>query len=161
MIRRLFAGFSLFSAVALLAQPVKGFDRDGGAIRRMATRFAETWNAHDMEAMSALFTDDADFVNVAGMHWKGREQIRKEHARLHELQMKESTVTVRAVDVRFLKPDVALAHIEWKIEGDRDPDGTSRQPREGILSWVVTKRAGEWRIAAAQNTNLRTQGTNP
>jgi uncharacterized protein (TIGR02246 family) len=92
------------------------------------------------------------------MHWKGREQIRNEHARIHEMQMKESTLTIHAVSVRFLKPDVGLAHIEWGLQGDRDPDGTSRPPREGVTSWVVQKRGQDWLVAASHNTNIRTAG---
>jgi uncharacterized protein (TIGR02246 family) len=127
----------------------------------MATRFAETWNLHDMTAMAALFAEDADFVNVGGMHWKGRDQIRKEHARSHELQFKESVLTVENVSVRFLKPDVALAHIEWWMKGDRDPDGTSRPPREGVMSWVLVKRGGVWRVASSHNTNVRISAAPP
>jgi hypothetical protein len=29
----------------------------------------EAWNRHDMKAYSAQFTEDADFVNVVGMHF--------------------------------------------------------------------------------------------
>jgi uncharacterized protein (TIGR02246 family) len=127
----------------------------------MATRFAETWNQHDMTAMATLFAEDADFVNVVGMYWKGRDQIRQEHARLHGLQFKESVLTIRSVTVRFLNPDVALAHIKWALEGERDSDGTSRPRREGVMSWVVTKREGEWQIASSHNTNARPASTNP
>ena len=33
------------------------------------------WNAHDMAAMSEVFAPDAEWVNVVGMHWVGRDQI--------------------------------------------------------------------------------------
>jgi len=46
----------------------------------------------------------------------------------------------------FVKAPEALA-------GDRDPDGTPRPPREGVFTWVVKEREGEWRIRAAQNTH--------
>jgi uncharacterized protein (TIGR02246 family) len=153
--RRLLVVSAVFLAVPLFAGPKRVFNREEAAIRRMATRFAETWNQHDMTAMAALFAEDADFVNVAGMYWKGRDQIRQEHARLHGLQFKESVLTIRSVTVRFLNPDVALAHIKWALEGDRDSDGTSRPPREGVASWVVTKRDGEWQVASSHNTNAR------
>jgi hypothetical protein len=56
--------------------------------------------------------------------------------------------------VQFLKPDIALAHVAWAIGGDKDPDGTLRNPREGLFSWVLIKRDGNWLIRSAQNTNL-------
>jgi uncharacterized protein (TIGR02246 family) len=156
VIRRLAAASLVLLAVSLVGEPSrkKVFNRDEATIRRMATRFAETWNAHDMAVMAELFTEDADFVNVGGERLKGRERIRDAHAERHQMQFKESVLTVRSVGVRFLKPDVAVAHIEWKLEGDRDPGGTTRAPRQGLMSWVVTRDDGHWRIASAQNTNL-------
>jgi uncharacterized protein (TIGR02246 family) len=114
-----------------------------------------------MEAMAELFTEDADFVTVGGIRFKGRARIRDEHAKRHEMQFKESVVTVRSVDVRFLKPDVALVHVDWGMERDRDPDGTSRAPRNGVMSWVVVRQRDEWRIASAHNTNVREASTKP
>jgi hypothetical protein len=35
-----------------------------------------------------------------------------------------------------------------------DPDGTLRQPRGGVFTWIVVKQGSEWRLRAAQNTNL-------
>jgi uncharacterized protein (TIGR02246 family) len=161
MTRRLFAVAALALAVPLSAAPRKVINRDEGTIRRMATRSAETWNAHDMDAMAELFMEDADFVNVGGIRLKGRARIRDEHAKLHEMQFKDSVLTLRSVDVRFLKPDVALVHIDWRMEGDRDPDGTSRAPRDGVMSWVVVRQRDDWRISSAHNTHVRGESTNP
>jgi len=41
----------------------------------LAEKFRVDWNSHDMDAMGQLLTADADFVNVIGMHMKGRAQI--------------------------------------------------------------------------------------
>jgi uncharacterized protein (TIGR02246 family) len=149
---------TLLAASSATAAPRRAAGGEDARIRRMAVRFAEAWNKHDMTEMASLFAGNADFVNVGGMHWKGREQIRNEHRRVHEMQMKDSTLTIRAVSVRFLKPDVGLAHIEWELQGDRDPDGTSRPPREGVMSWVVQKHGQNWLVASSQNTNIRVAG---
>jgi uncharacterized protein (TIGR02246 family) len=153
----------LLLGVALVAEPVKKrvFNREEATIRRTATRFAETWNAHDMDAMSELFAEYADFVDVGGARLKGRARIRDGHAKRHEMQFKESVLTVRSVDVRFLKPDVALVHVEWGMERDRDPDGTSRAPRNGVMSWVVVRQRDDWRIASSHNTNARAASITP
>jgi hypothetical protein len=44
-----------------LAQPP-----DEAQIRTIATSWESGWNAHDMKALFALITPDADFVNVGG-----------------------------------------------------------------------------------------------
>jgi uncharacterized protein (TIGR02246 family) len=40
---------------------------------------SDSWNSHDMANYAAQFTEDADFVNVVGMHWRGRQQIETMH----------------------------------------------------------------------------------
>jgi uncharacterized protein (TIGR02246 family) len=148
--------------IALLAGSVfartRAVNPEEAAVRRMATRFAETWNVHDLDAMADLFSDDADFVNVAGERLHGRLRIRDVHAQRHRMQFRDSVLTIKSVVVRFLEPDIAVAHIQWDLKGDRDADGTSRAPRQGLMSWVVTKRQGTWRIESAHNTNVRPAG---
>jgi uncharacterized protein (TIGR02246 family) len=126
---------------------------EAAKIRVIATSWERAWNTHDMKALGALFTSDADFVNVGGKHWKGRKEIEAEHT-LRLGQFGQSTWTTKAVTIQSLKDDVALVHVSWGIEGDKDPDGTQRKPREGLFTWVVIKQGGEWQIRAAQNTNL-------
>ena len=38
------------------------------------------WNSHDMSRFAACFAADADFVNVAGAWWHGREEIEERGA---------------------------------------------------------------------------------
>ena len=133
-----------------------GQESPEGANRAMAVAFEAAWNRHDMHAFGAMLTIDADWVNVAGVHWKGREEIEREHVARHAGPVfKDSVWTTRSVSVSILKPDLAVVHIEWSIREDRDPDGTPRQPREGVLSWVTVKDGSVWRIRAGHNTNKR------
>ena len=96
---------------------------DEEAVRKVVNEFAGTWNRHDMNAWGALFTPDADFVNVVGAHWKRRESIQLNTAFLHGAIpadsagdtlpksaygiFKKSNVTNKQIDVRFLRKDVA------------------------------------------------------
>ena len=36
-------------------------------IRALAVNWEQAWNKHDMKSLAALFTEDADFVNVCGV----------------------------------------------------------------------------------------------
>ena len=56
---------------------------DEEAVRKVVNEFPEAWNRHDMNAFGALFAPDADFVNVVGVRWKGREAIQMNHAFVH------------------------------------------------------------------------------
>ncbi len=49
-------------------------------ISSVLDRMMDVWQRHDMEGFGALFTDDADFVNIFGDWLKGRRQITEDHA---------------------------------------------------------------------------------
>jgi uncharacterized protein (TIGR02246 family) len=40
-----------------------------------ATAFAEAWNRHDAQGLAALFSPNANFVNVVGLWWKNRDGL--------------------------------------------------------------------------------------
>jgi uncharacterized protein (TIGR02246 family) len=109
-----------------------------------------------MKALAALVADDVDFITVAGNWRKNRKEFEEHHSnKRHEMQYNESVWTTKNIEVKFIRTDVAMAHVEWIIKGDKDPDGTPRKPRQGISTWVVEKQKGQWLIIATQNTNLR------
>lgn len=153
----------LLIVLTLIALPVaaqtKGNAEDQEAIKGIALKWQDSWNRHDMKALTALVAEDVDFITVAGNWRKNQKEFEEHHAnRRHEMQYKESVWTTNNMEVKFIRPDVAVAHVEWGIKGDKDPDGTPRQPRQGISTWVVEKRKGTWLIIATQNTNLREPG---
>ena len=61
-----------------VAQAGDGRDQDrGGSIANLAQRWAEAWNAHDAEAVAALFTPDGLFEDVPfGVVAHGTGEIR-------------------------------------------------------------------------------------
>jgi uncharacterized protein (TIGR02246 family) len=83
----------------------------------------------------------------------GREDFEKFHTRLLSGRFKEASLTPLQTTVRFLRPDMGVVHWSWKIEGDKNADGTARQPRNGMMTMVAEKRNGIWLVVVAQNTN--------
>jgi uncharacterized protein (TIGR02246 family) len=115
-------------------------------------RFAECWNAGDAESLAALFSPDADFVNVVGLWWRRREDIRNAHAYGFERIFGGSTMRWLRSRVRPLG-DVAVVHGLWELQGQRGPAGEAGAPRRGVLV-VVARRTGlGWEAVAAQNTD--------
>lgn len=119
----------------------------------LASHFETAWNAHDMEAFSRLFHEDATFVNRIGQYWRGREEIVRQHALIHASIYQDTTISNRVQDVDFLGEAVAIVHVRSTASfGPSMPHG----PREAStqLLYVATLRDGEWRIQAGQNVAL-------
>jgi uncharacterized protein (TIGR02246 family) len=140
--RMLVSAIILFAVV--IAEPLRSFgqSREEKEIRAVEMGLQEAWNHHDMKAWANLFTEDADFVNVAGWWWKGRGEIEKKHTEIHAYIFRDSTLTIGEIQTRFLTPEIAVVHIMWSLTGNRNPDGSDGQPRKGIFTQVLQKQNG-------------------
>jgi uncharacterized protein (TIGR02246 family) len=140
-------------AVCVICSPVVlGQPGDDTAIRQLQDRQADAWNRHDAAAYAKLFTTDGDVVNVLGWWWRGRQEIETKLAPAFASVFRDSKLTIADVQVRFLTPTVAIAHVRWTMEGAKAPPG-GPPPREGIQLQVLTRQADGWLIASFQNTN--------
>ncbi|MBZ9849367.1 SgcJ/EcaC family oxidoreductase [Mesorhizobium sp. CA14] len=120
----------------------------------IATAFADAWNRHDIGDFAALFSEDANFVNVVGMWWKNRAEIEAAHRATHETMFRDSRLQGVVSPVVELSPGVASVHYRWTLTGASAPDGSPAGTREGILLLVVKKEQSDWRIKVAQNTDI-------
>ena len=120
----------------------------------VASAVVEAWNRHDMKAFATHFTEDADFVNVLGMHFRGRPQIEAVHVDLHRTIFKNSNLRAASTTVRLVNDQVALAHIAWEMTGAEGlPGWNVPDLRKGMLSLVLVRTGDRWLITAAQNTD--------
>src|SRR2546425_11925395 len=116
---------------------------DENAIREIQSRWDDAWNRHDGKALSSLVAEDVRFINVEGIVLTGRGEFEALQTRTHAMQFRDSVRSVRGTDIKFITPDIAVAHVRWGMKGDKDPDGTPRQPRNGVMMQVVMKREGQ------------------
>jgi uncharacterized protein (TIGR02246 family) len=127
---------------------------DEEAVRKLPQAFCEAWAKHDGHELARIMAEDVDFVTVATTYLHGRADFEKFHTRLLSGRFKEANLTTLQTTARFLRPDIAVVHWSWKIEGDRNMDGSARQqPRYGMMTMVAEKRDGSWLVVVAQNTN--------
>jgi uncharacterized protein (TIGR02246 family) len=141
--------FFLASTSNVLAQS----KTDQEAVAKLPQDFCDAWAKHDGHELARIMADDVDFVTVATTYLHGRADFEAFHVRLLSGRFKDSSITVLKTTARFLRPDMAVVHWSWKIEGDRNPDGTLRQPRYGMMTLVAEKRDGHWLVIVGQNTN--------
>jgi uncharacterized protein (TIGR02246 family) len=130
---------------------------DRKAIEAQIDAFITSWNKHDFSDMKNYIADDCDFVNVVGMHWKGREEVQYAHQTFHQSVLKDTPMEKRSVAMRFLKPDIAIVHLLWHIGLVTIPPVTST-PRtkpdgdnDDLATIVFVKRKCIWFITANEN----------
>jgi uncharacterized protein (TIGR02246 family) len=137
------------------AQTTSTANTDEAAVRRIVRQVQDAWNAHDGKAFAAPFATDADYVVVNGMYAKGRDEIERGHTGIFTTIYKDSRNVATIKSVRFLRPDVAVAHVEWNLEFKMNGE---TQKGHAINTMVMTKDGGKWNIAAFQNTPIQPPG---
>ncbi|HEX3247020.1 MAG TPA: hypothetical protein VHX16_16565 [Chloroflexota bacterium] len=75
-------------------------------------------------------------------------------SRNHTTIFRESHLQTTSVDVRFPREDVAVVHATWVLSGERGFDGSALPPRNGLVTYLMTREPSGWEIAAFQNTNI-------
>jgi uncharacterized protein (TIGR02246 family) len=134
------------------AKTSKTVNQDETAIRQIVKSVEAGWNAHDGKAFAAPFASDADYVIVNGMHIKGRDAIEKGHIGIFTTVYKDSRNAATVKSVRFLRPDVAVVHVEWNLE--YGGNGETKKAR-AMNTMIMTKDNGKWSIAAFHNTPVQ------
>ena len=97
---------------------------DEEAVRKLPQSFCEAWERHDGHALARIMADDVDFVTVADVYLHGRADFEKFHVRLLSGRFKDSHTTLLQTTVRFLLPDMAVVHWSWRIDSDKNFDGS-------------------------------------
>lgn len=124
------------------------------AIRRLGRSWEHAWNIHDMPGLSALVAPDVDFIHAGGGWLGGRSVFEHYNAEIHATQFKASVFRVHGMAIRPLAADICVVHVNWGLSGDTNREGMTREPREGIFTWVVRRHDAAWLIEASHNTNI-------
>lgn len=123
-------------------------------MRKALASYEAAWNSHDMKALGKLFAEDAEFINVVGMHWRGRADIVAAHAAFHETMFKDTGLKTDAIALRPLSADVVIAVVTYTQDGFTTPSGQVMPKTQTKLSYVFVKTASEWKIAHGQNVRI-------
>ncbi|MGZ3264398.1 MAG: SgcJ/EcaC family oxidoreductase [Croceibacterium sp.] len=127
---------------------------DEASIRSLQQQQAVAWNDHEIASYAALFTADADVINVLGWQWHSRAELQQKLGAGFKSVFAKSRMSIGEVTVEFVKPDVAVAHVRWTMTGALSPTGSGNDaPEQGIQTQVLVKQGGSWKIKDFQNTN--------
>lgn len=156
----LLLGAVLAMTVDVVAQSPKADPPAGGAnalsvedekaIRKVVAGIEEAWNAHDMKAYGKLFREDAEFINVVGMHWRGREAIMVAHTAYHETLFKNHSIKTDDVQIRSLGSGHAIAVVTTTNDAFTTPTGVIPK-RQNRQTYMLVKDSDGWKIAHGHN----------
>ena len=115
--------------------------QDRAAIQAVVAGLAEAWGSY--------FAEDADFTAWFGLYLKGRDAIAASHQQIFDTVYKNTKVRLEIRSLRFLRPDVAVVHLNGSVVGEGEE--LSDEPHVVPVA-VLTKESGSWRLAVFQNT---------
>jgi uncharacterized protein (TIGR02246 family) len=147
-------GFAFLTLLILAVAPVclRAQDSraaDEAAIRESVKQLESGWNTKSGALFAKPFAEDADYVVINGMYIKGRKAIEMGHQQIFDTIYKDTMVKLEVKQIRFLRPEVAVAH----VNGHRDGP-TKDLTADAFLTLVLTKEKQGWTIAAFQNTQV-------
>ena len=116
--------------------------------------FIAAWDSRDGDQIAALFTPDADFVNVTGLWWHGRAAIAKPHDYALNSFFADSHLRAGRTETRPLGPDAAIVRSRLTLSGQTAPDGRTAGDRQTILTFVLQRQTDGWLAVSAQNTDV-------
>ena len=94
---------------------------DRNAITAIVSDMEAAWNSGDGQKFGAPFAADADFVTIRAEHFRGREAISSGHAAIFRTIYAGSVNQFTIESLRFLRPDVALVHVDAVLKAPAGP----------------------------------------
>ena len=89
----------------------------------------------------------------------GTAEIESGLASIFESRARSAKLETLDVSIRFIRPDVALAHVLNELSGLKSPSGELLPAHRELSIRVLVKDDGVWRVTAFHNTIVRPFGS--
>jgi uncharacterized protein (TIGR02246 family) len=137
------------SAMAAISDDLRG------KVEAVVSGWEAAWNAANMDAMWQLATDDVHWVNVVGMHWRGKAEVQQAHQTYFDMMFKNRTAKLDEIEsVEVLPGGAVVAVVRWSFGGFRQPDGAMRPPGKDRMSLVMAPRGNRLAIVHGANVHI-------
>ena len=138
--------------------PLPAVVSESEEVRKLFIELDNNWSGSDAKSLARLFAEDSDLVDTSVQRFHGRTNIEEHIADqlAHSLKGTNSSTTI--LTSTPLSPNLAVLEVRWQLKGGAQ--GEKPLTITGLR--LISRRAGSWRIAAAQDTIARTlQPVNP
>jgi uncharacterized protein (TIGR02246 family) len=123
-------------------------------VRSVTSSFFDAWNRHDVSAMAALYTQDAQVVNSLGLWWRGSPDVERGLGQMNAIG---PSLRPDSTWARLLTEDTALCIVDYTVGGFTRPGGQSVAEQKALSTFVMMKTGRGWLIAAAQTTAVNAE----
>jgi uncharacterized protein (TIGR02246 family) len=129
---------------------------DIAAVSAFPGRITAAWADHDADAFAELFTEDGTLILPNDVYLSSRAEIRSFMGQAFAGPYRGTQVTGTPLALKTLGDDAALIITRGGVLA---PGATELAADAAIrATWVLTRKDGEWLIAAYQNTPVGTAG---
>ena len=148
---------TMFISLFLLITQITFAQDNEMVIEKQVNQLVSDWNTHDFKNMDTYTTEEVEWVNIVGMWWKGRTEVKMAHQGMFDRIFKGVPFTKKSIKIRFLTPDVAVVNLIVHVGEFFPPDGVNhgdnkRPEADDILTLVYIKKNDKWLLSAGQNT---------
>jgi uncharacterized protein (TIGR02246 family) len=100
--------------------------------------FRQAFNSHDPNMLSALLTEDGEWIDVIGHTMIGRKEIEHQHVYPFITVLKEARLDVKSHRSKWITDEIVSIDIKWESSGHRTPEGVPISTiRYGLLNVIA------------------------
>ena len=120
------------------------------AVHDLVAKLERAWNSADGSAFGAVFTDDADFIDIRGSHHHGRTEIGHGHQAIFDTIYKGSNVQYSVVSATTIGDNAIFGIVAATLDV---PSGSLQGVHESRISVLLINEATTgWRVRSFHNT---------
>lgn len=136
------------STTAALAQS----NTDEQAIQKVISTMETAWNQKSGATYMSVFEDVHDYIVWNGYYFPNitKERNAQAHQALFDGVYRTYDIRLKIDKIKFLRPDLALVH----VLGAGYEKGTVPENPSVLMSIIMEKKAGTWKVISFHNLNL-------
>jgi len=128
---------------------------DRAAVQACLNEYAAAWAAGDAERMYRTATDDVEWINIVGMHWRGKAAVVAAHEAYLTTIFRGVPLTLREIEsLRSVGPDVVLAVVRWSVGQFTTPTGHIVPDSEDRMTLVFQRSPDGLRLSHGANIQI-------
>lgn len=141
-------------------------EADANAISALMSNYSAAWTRQDVDAVVAVYAEDAEWVNAFGMVYRGHNELRERFKQLFqrfpappsakaakEAASNQDGPPPGRVSLRYIGSNAAVVHTFTESRWAGGRDGTD--VRRVLVTFVLQKHAGTWKIAHQMIMDVR------